>query len=63
MLIHEQTVMRAAETDISTRSYIKALFFVAFDDFVPASDIVNLFVFLVDNRKFTLMYQENQYEV
>jgi hypothetical protein len=60
MLIHEQTVMRAADTDIRTRSYINALFFVALDDFVLESDIVNLFVNLVDNRKFTLLKMEIQ---
>ena len=55
ILIHEQTVIRAADMEIRTKSYIKALFLVALVDFVLAQDIVNLFYDLVDNRKFTLL--------
>ena len=59
MLIHEHTVIRAADIAIRTRSYINALFLVAFDfDLALASDIVNLFAFLVDNRDFTLLFSE-----
>jgi hypothetical protein len=58
MLIHEHTVISAADIEMRTRSYMNALFFVALDVFELDSDIVNLFVVLIDNRNFTLVPSE-----
>ena len=67
MLIQEHTVISAADMAIRTKSYINALFLDACDledvFFETASDIVNLFDVLVDNRKFTLLPAQNQYQI
>ena len=61
MLIHEHTVIRAADTDMRTRSYINALFWEALDldvlVFGLFERIVNLITFLIDNRNCTLLFR------